>query len=414
MENNVGKGENETLLDGQLQTFYQVNRFISSIRNIDELLGLIMQESESAVSAEASCIALYHPEDTKLHIEFANGEAGQDVQSLTLDLGQGVLGSVAVSGNTLRIDDVDLDPRFDSSVDRTTGFVTKSLLAVPIQWQGKLLGVLEVVNKRGGSRFSENDERLLELVANQAAIAMENSRLVDQMVISEQLSAIGKMAASIVHDFKGPLAIIRGFVEILADSNISAEKRTRFSNMVLDNVDRFLEMSQELLDYSRGSLNLNRKPVRLGVWLGKVTDFVEESVGAANIRLHTEFNFIGLIEMDEARVRRVVQNLIGNAMDAMSDGGDLTIATDLKDGTCRLSVTDTGIGIPHSLRPKVFEPFVTEGKEHGNGLGLAIAKEIVEGHGGNLSFETRTADETEGLKPGTTFIIELPVKAALV
>ena len=195
MVNETEKRAGEALLDLQIQTFYQVNQFVSSIRNMDELLGLIMRESEAAVNADSSCIALFDPEDGLLHIEFANGEAGGDVRSLTLEMGQGVLGSVAASRKTLRIYDVALEPRFDSSVDKATGFVTSSLLATPIQWQGRLVRVLEVVNKRGGSRFSENDERLLEIVANQAAIAVENSRLLAEPVRSEQLSGVGKMAA---------------------------------------------------------------------------------------------------------------------------------------------------------------------------------------------------------------------------
>ncbi|HCP23516.1 MAG TPA: hypothetical protein DIT90_05240, partial [Dehalococcoidia bacterium] len=212
------------------------------------------------MNADSSCIALFDPEDGLLHIEFANGEAGGDVRSLTLEIGQGVLGSVAASRKTLRIDDVALEPRFDSSVDKATGFVTRSLLATPIQCQGRLVRVLEVVNKRGGSRFSENDERLLEIVANQAAIAVENSRLLAETVRSEQLSAVGKMAASIVHDFKGPLSVIRGFAELLANPDITEENRSRFSDMIVEDVDRFLAMSQELLDYSRGAINLNSRP----------------------------------------------------------------------------------------------------------------------------------------------------------
>ena len=414
MAHSVEREQDQGLLDRQIQTFYQVNRLISSIHNMDQLLSLVMQESESAVNAEASCIALYDPEDGQLHIEFAGGEAGQEVQSLTLAMGQGVLGSVAASGETLRIGDVASEPRFDSSVDHTTGFVTKSLLATPIQWQGNLLGVLEVVNKRDGSPFSENDERLLEIVANQAAIAVENSRLVERIVQSEQLSAIGKMAASIVHDFKGPLSAIRGYAEMLAEPEIRAGNRRIFSDMILEGVDHFVGMSQELLDYSRGTLNLAPKPVQLGTLLEKLAEFMKESMAAANIRLKMDIGFAGEVQMDEPRVRRVLQNLVGNAMDAMPDGGDLTIATDVAEGKWRLSVTDTGHGIPIDLRSRIFEPFVTQGKDHGTGLGLAIAKEIVEGHGGSLNFETRTMGEAKGQEPGTTFVIELPLAGPTV
>ena len=109
------------------------------------------------------------------------------------------------------------------------------------------------------------------------------------MVQSEQFSVIGKMAASIVHDFKGPLTVIRGCAELLANPEIDAEKRKRYSNMILEDVNRFLSMSQELLDYSRGAINLDPKPVQLGIWLEKLTDSIWNSMCAANIRLNTAF-----------------------------------------------------------------------------------------------------------------------------
>ena len=140
-----------------------------------------------------------------LHIEFASGEADEGVKHLTLAMGQGVLGEVAATGKTLRVDDARRDPRFDSSIDHQTGFVTKSILATPILRRDELLGVLEVINKKDGPSFTEEDSLMLEVVASQAAVAIENARLLEQIVQSEQLSVIGRMAASIIHDLKQPM-----------------------------------------------------------------------------------------------------------------------------------------------------------------------------------------------------------------
>ncbi len=399
----------EALLDLQIQTFYQVNRFISSIHDMDQLLILIMQESETAVDAEASCIALHDPAEGQLHIEYAIGDASEEVRRVTLAMGQGVLGAVAASGKTLRVNDVTEDARFDSSVDRKSGFVTRSLLATPIQWRGNLLGVLEVVNKRSDSGFTENDERLLEIVANQAAIAVENSRLVDGMVRSERLSAIGNMAASIMNDFKSPLTGIRGFAQLLANPDMNSDRRKWLSDMILEDVDHYLGMAQELLDYSKGDISLNFRVVQLGTWLDKLTDHLTENLAEADIRFTMNVNFVRDVIMDEARVRRAVLNLLTNAANFMPEGGELTIVTDETEGLWRLSVTDTGPGIPADLRSSVFEPFGTLGSGSETGLGLAIAKEVVEGHGGSLSFESRTSGEVKGQEPGTTFQIEIPV-----
>nr|MBC8281826.1 GAF domain-containing protein [Chloroflexota bacterium] len=309
--------QNADSLDQQIQTFYQVNRFISSIHDMDQLLILIMQESESAVDAEASCIALHDPADGQLHIEFAIGEASEEVRRMTLAMGQGVLGTVAETGKTLRVDDVNVDANFDATVDRKSGFVTKSLLATPIQWRGNLLGVLEVVNKRDGGVFSESDERLLEVVANQAAIAVENSRLVEQLVKAERLSAIGNIAASLMNDFRSPLTDIRGFAQLLANPDIDEERRRWLSDMILEDVDHYLGMAQELLDYTRGNIRLNLKIVQLGTWLDRLTGSMEEDLARAEITFIKNANFHRDVIMDEARVRRAVLNLVAKAANSM-------------------------------------------------------------------------------------------------
>ena len=397
------------MLDQQIQTFYQVNRFISSIRDMDQLPILIMQESETAVNAEASCITLHDPAEGQLHIECEIGDASEEGRRITLAMGQGVLGVVAATGKTLRVNDVTQDSRFDSSVDQKSGFITRSLLATPIQWRGNLLGVSEVVNKGGDAGFTENDERLLEIVANQAAIALENSRLVDGMVRSERLSAIGNMAASIMNDLKSPLTDIRGFAQLLANPDMNSDRRRWLSDMILEDVDHYLGLAQELLDYSKGDISLNFRAVQLSTWLHNLTDHMTENLAEADIRFTMNVNFVHDVIMDEARVRRAVLNLLTNAASDMPRGGELTIVTDETDGLWRLSVTDTGPDIPADLRSNVFEPFGTLGRGSETGLSLAIAKEVVEGHGGSLTFETRTSGEVEDQESGTTFQIEIPV-----
>ena len=224
--------EEQSLLNKQIGTFYQVSSFINTIDDLELLLELIMREAEAAVDAEASCIALYDPSDNRLHVEFASGEKSKQVKSLSLELGQGILGHVAASNATLCVDDVRGDSRFESSVDKKTGFKTRCILATPICHRDAHLGVLEVVNKRGGFRFTDADALLLEFVASQAAIAIENARLLQRLVQSERLSVVGKMAASIIHDFKNPLSVIGGYAALLGDSALEPEKRRSFSDRI--------------------------------------------------------------------------------------------------------------------------------------------------------------------------------------
>ena len=311
------------------------------------------------------------------------------------------------------VEDAQNDPRWDPTNDKVSGFTTRSILATPIKRREELLGLLEVINKRGGPRFTETDGRLLEVVANQAAIAIENARLVERMVQSEQLSVIGRMASSIIHDLKKPMSVIRGFAELLANPEMDAGRRQTFSDLILEDVDRFRGMTQELLDYSRGDISLQPQEVQVGQWLDRIVEYLREDVEASNVSLITELEHRGPVNIDADRLRRVVINIAGNATDAMPKGGTLTISSRVLGDSWELAVTDTGTGIPEDLRPRIFEPFVTSGKQHGTGLGLAIAREIVRGHGGDIRIETRTDGEEEGRPSGSTFVITLPLSGVV-
>ena len=240
----------------------------------------------------------------------------------------------------------------------------------------------------------------MEVVANQAAIAIENARLVERMVQSAQLSVIGRMASSIIHDLKKPMSVIRGFAELLADPDMDAGRRQTFSDLILEDVDRFLAMTQELLGYSRGNISLQPQEVQVGQWLDRIVEFLREDVEASNVSLITELEHRGPVNIDADRLRRVVINIAGNATDAMPKGGTLTISSRVLGDSWELAVTDTGTGIPEDLRPRIFEPFVTSGKQHGTGLGLAIAREIVRGHGGDIEPGAGYAGQVPGLVGG--------------
>ncbi len=416
------------LLKLQVQTFYQVNHFVGSIYNPEQLLDLIMREAEAAVGAEASCIAIYQQADQRLHIEFASGDADVGVKHMVLEMGQGVLGEAAATGKAVCVDDVNRDSRFDPSIDRQTGFTTKSILATPILRRDELRGVLEVINKKAtshpNSHFTEEDAALLEVVATQAAVAIENARLFQQAVQSERLALIGRMASSIIHDLKQPMSVIRGFAELLGRPEVEGERRRTFSDLILADVDRFVGMSEELLDYSRGTVNVEPREVELGDWLDNLLTSVLRKLSApgiprnldensnadsTRIRLETRFDYRGRVSIDSERLRRAVSNIVTNAVDAMPDGGTFTVRTKLSEGYWEMELEDTGGGIPIEIRPKIMEPFLTFGKEYGTGLGLAVVQNIVEAHGGEIHFQSRVAGEVPGEGPGTVFILRMPV-----
>lgn len=227
--------------------------------------------------------------------------------------------------------------------------------------------------------------------------------LQEEAVHNARLTATGRMASSLIHDFKGPMTAISGFAQILARPDLPEERRRECVSEILQAIASMVEMTNDVLDYTRGTKRLTLTPVDAGSFVcavGRATLAVMEEAG---VTLRCESQFEGEVLVDEAKMRRVLFNLLTNAREAMPGGGQITLRSWREDSRWLLTVSDTGPGIPPEILDSVFEPFVTHGKAAGTGLGLAIAKQFVEQHGGTITLQTRAGE-------GTTFTISLPVK----
>ena len=235
---------------------------------------------------------------------------------------------------------------------------------------------------------------------NQAAERLSEARS------QEQLTLVGRMAASIVHDIKNPLTSIRGFADVLATTDGAAE-REEFSGIIRQDTDRILSMIQELLEFSRGEpadLHLERIPI--ADFFAQLQPLLERDMEQAGLQLALHVTDQANVRLDIPRMTRVFLNLASNAREAMEEGGgSLSIEAVRSKETVQIAVQDSGPGIPEVIRDSLFEPFVTRGKTGGTGLGLAIAKQVVEAHGGAIVLDPDFQD-------GARFLIRLPVANA--
>ena len=230
-----------------------------------------------------------------------------------------------------------------------------------------------------------------------------NSHFISEVMRSERLSLVGSMANSIIHDLKNPICIIRSGCDLIGErSNDPAQRQ--LLKMMDNAVDGMLAMTQELLDYARGHSELKCETVTIWHLLDELNTQSLCLLPGKNVQFAKDIRYDGEIRVDFARFVRVLCNLIKNACEAMPQGGILTIATDLIEHEVVIRISDTGIGIPPEILQKVFEPFVTHGKSHGTGLGMAIAKSIVTAHQGKISV-------TSVQGKGTTVEVLLPVPA---
>jgi len=220
--------------------------------------------------------------------------------------------------------------------------------------------------------------------------------------ILEPLSATNTVLAFIAHDLRHPLTAILANAEFLTQSDISETEKSDFYQEIRWAIDRMNEMVSSLLETSKG-----RNPLRPAA--GNIVDTVERAIRMTSVaqefrRISITHHHEGLAVgwFDSDRLERVVANLVLNACEAVSpDSGQIVINTTGNRSYLQIGIWDNGPGIPSTIQDSVFQPFVSYGKAESSGLGLAIAKKIVEGHGGVIHLDG-------GSETGTLFKITIP------
>jgi signal transduction histidine kinase len=289
-------------------------------------------------------------------------------------------------------------------------------ISLPIISKEKLIGILNLGNKADKTLYSNDELELLSTLANQAAIAIENARLYENLKQSQdtlrradRLSSLGLLTAGLAHEIRNPLVAIRTFTQLLPERYDDAEFREGFQGLALKEVDRICGLINDLLSFAR--------PSKPNVALENVNDVVDNIVriletqakekGTAIMR---EFNdSLPKVWIDREQMKQVFMNLILNAIQAMKEGGSISIATRAisRIGTepsgefVQVEVRDTGIGIPEENLQHIFDPFFTS-KDEGSGLGLAVSHQIVQEHGGFVTVESTVGK-------GTSFFVHVPV-----
>ena len=230
-----------------------------------------------------------------------------------------------------------------------------------------------------------------------------NSHFINDVMLKERLSLVGSMASSIIQDLKNPICIVRCCSDLITSETNDPHLR-ELTSMLDGAVDGMLATTQELLDYARGSTQLHKQLISIWGILDELNQQSLRLLPGKNIQFVKHIRYEGNVEIDRARFIRVLSNLIKNSREGMPGGGILTLTTDLVQDQVAIRISDTGVGIPSELLPKLFEPFVTHGKTNSTGLGLAIAKSVVEAHGGKISLSSVQGS-------GTTVDVRLPKPA---
>lgn len=220
---------------------------------------------------------------------------------------------------------------------------------------------------------------------NDMCASIQNAR--QELIRQERISTIGRLSSSIVHDLRNPLAAIYGGAEIMVDSEIAPPQLKRLASNIYRASRRIQELLQDLVNVGRGKTE-GAEMCRLSEVAAAACDSLAPTADAQGVQVKLDIPSSIELPLERARVERVFVNLIGNALEAMPLGGTVSISASAQQDAVTIEVADTGPGISPDIREHLFQPFVSSGKKNGLGLGLALSRQTILDHGGDMWLES--------------------------
>ena len=384
-------------LDSYLRLI-EISRDLASTLDLDTLLNDIVRASADITHAEAASILLYDDTARQLYFQVATNIDEPTMRGLVVPLDKSIAGWIVTNRQSVRIDNAHEDERFYSDVEQSTGYETKSMLGIPLITKNKIVGVLEVVNKKRG-KFTDPDESMLTVLGAQAAVAIENARLFQQ----------SDLIAEFVHELRTPLASLSTATYLLLRPEMSREQSDQIVNNIHNETLRLNSLASSFLDLARlesGRVQFRKTRFSSADLVYEVRDVMISKAQETDIQIRVDLpTDMPLLEADRDKIKQVLINLVSNAIKYNRPNGSVILLGDFTEDEISITIQDTGLGIPEDAIPHLFQKFYRvqehEGKASGTGLGLSICKKIVQGHAGRIEVKSK-------MGVGTSFNIFLP------
>jgi signal transduction histidine kinase len=390
----------------RLEALFAIATEISSTLQLEEVLHRVVAHACRLMEARVSSLLLIDKEAGTLRPAATHGASEEYLAQPDREVASSLTGEVIQTGRPLHIIDVRQETQYRvAELARREGLCT--LLSVPLRTKTAVIGVLNVYTAEPRC-FDDNDIRLLTLLASQSAIAIENATLHrDEMEArerlrqSEKLAALGKLSAGLAHELRNPLNTVSMLVYAMSQEMDATGPFSADLQVVQGELRRMTLLIEQFLEFARP------KPPHFQ--RDRLDEIVEETLLLIGPEARTRgVSIYKAIEKDLPRVwvdgtqmKQVYLNLLLNALQAMPNGGKLTVRIHVSGGSLLTAITDEGGGIPPEVRANLFQPFFTT-KSGGTGLGLSISQRILEGHNGQIRLFSQPG-------VGTTVVVRLPL-----
>jgi two-component system NtrC family sensor kinase len=398
----------------ELASLNNTAQFITSFLDLDEVLTLITQEVYTMLGAEAALLMLYEPDTDELSFAAVSGRASDALEGMRIPASEGIAGWILESGQPILVDSIQNHPLRQAWTDHIVDASDYSFIGVPLRFQGEIVGVLSII-KRESQTLDRQALRLLDTLSGFVAVAIENARLYEaereqrrllqesqsRMVQSEKLAATGRLAASLAHEINNPLQAIHNSLQMMLSFSEPTDRQREYLDIAEGQVKRLIDLVRRIVDFARPT-SRHKRPLDVNRIIDRVLHLARKHLQHQEIMFTSNLATpLPRVEADSDELEQVFLNLILNAVEAMPEGGTLTISSfATENDRIGVAFTDTGIGIPGEILPYLFEPFFST-KDKGTGLGLSISYMLIERNNGKI---TVTSEEGKG----ATFTLWLP------
>jgi len=390
---------------------FEISQLVNSTLQLEDLLEIVIDRAIAVTGAERGFLMLRDESSGQLHFSVARNMRQQDIEDTAFQVSRSIVNRVAESGEPVLTDNASEDPRFVDSVSIAT-YVLRSILCVPLQVKNQIIGVLYVDNRVRIGHFTPQDLSLLTAFANQAAVAIENARLFEHVCVLDRLK--GDFLESVSHELRSPMTSLSVGLELIRDSLKSVDadlvgavlESARRLTGVVDRLTRFAELEREGATWIGSEDASEMVPLR---------ELLAEVVEPHRTKAEGKGLVLNLIIEGEIvslavprGLRRALHEVLVNAV-AYTEKGVIFITARRAGKEVLISVADTGIGVPSDEMPYIFDKLFRGrkvralAKTQGLGLGLAVARWVVQMLGGRI-----WAESVEG--KGSVFTIALPLE----
>ena len=400
-----------------LERLLEVVRGLTTAPSLESFLQTIISEASEMTDSELASILEYDDAAKELRFLAMQWFDRELLRPMGVPLEGSAAGWVYLKGQALIIQDAKVDQRHFKTVDRVTKHTTHSLAAVPLIVNGEVIGVLEALNKKDNAHYTEEDLTILETLGALAAQAMHNISLNRKVRVARiELAELERLKTDFIattsHELRTPLGLILGHATFLRE--LVGDEFSDQLDTIVRNATKLKDIVENLSDvdnFQTGAARVRSNKVSMAKVVEDAILTFQDEAKSQNITLKAELDESPYyIEADSVKIGIAVSNLIKNALQFTNKGGHVTVKVEEDTGYIKVAVSDDGIGIPAKDLVRVFERFF-QVESHltrrygGMGLGLAVAKSMVDLHHGRIWVESE-----EG--KGSTFTFLLPMEKA--